>query len=163
MNKKMKTLLAATLISTATLTTYATATFAGQAQVKALQLTPTTQVIPAKRLKPANRTVRKVVRIVKIVKIIKQHRPAWRLGLRRNKHLSATDARTITKAALLMRGRKHLTVGKIQPLTTKRGRKAYLIQIVNKKNKVISSVILNSANGHIKPLRFMKKHGRHQF
>ncbi len=81
------------------------------------------------------------------------HRSMWKLGMRHNKNLSEADARTITKAALLMRGKHDLDVGQIQSKVTRHNRKIYLINIVNSKNQVVRSVVLNSETGRIHTLR----------
>jgi hypothetical protein len=80
------------------------------------------------------------------------HFKPWRLGLRYNKNLTVDDAKTITKAALLMYGRHDLKVGDIQAKTTKRGHKVYVIQILKPDNKVASTVIMGSRTGFIRPL-----------
>jgi len=78
----------------------------------------------------------------------------WRLGFKHDKRLSADDAKVITKAALLMHGKHNLDVGKITAKTGRHGQTVYVVQIVNKeKNEVVKTVILNSRNGHIRPLR----------
>lgn len=83
------------------------------------------------------------------------HHRVWNLGLRHNKHLTANNARTITEAALLMHSRKNLHVGKIDSKQL-RGHKLYIIQIKNKKQKVIRLVKMNSRNGFIRPVRLHK-------
>lgn len=75
----------------------------------------------------------------------------WHLGLNRNKHLTAADARVIAQAALLMRGHHDLQVGSLETKTMKNGFKFYVIDIVNTQNKTVSRVVLNSRNGHIFP------------
>ena len=81
------------------------------------------------------------------------HQSAWHLGLHHHKKLTESDARVITKAALLMQGHQRLDVGKIAEKQTPRGRTIYLIDIVNHNHKVVRRVALNSANGRIHPLQ----------
>lgn len=83
----------------------------------------------------------------------KGHHGPWNLGLhKKNKRLTQEDAKTITKAALLMKGKRNLQVGQITTKVSKRGTKFYLIKIINKKNKVVRTVVLNSKNGRIRPI-----------
>jgi hypothetical protein len=85
----------------------------------------------------------------------------WHLGLNRDKHLTESDARIITEAALLMRGHHDLQVGTtIETKMTKHGHKLYIIDIVNQQNKSVNRVVLNSMNGHIFPLAAMQKFQR---
>lgn len=81
----------------------------------------------------------------------------WHLGLNRDKHLTAADARVITQAALLMRGHHDLQVGSLETKTLKNGFKFYVIDIINSQNKTVSRVVLNSRNGHIFPFHTYTK------
>ena len=150
MNKRVKSLVAVTALGMATIAIYSTRGIAAPSIVPAQPLTPAKVAPPTK----SNPHIFRCVKCRVFIVGRGHHRhSAWRLGLRHNKKLSATDARTITNAALLMRGQHNLDVGKIQFKTTAHGRKIYLIDIVNKKqNKVVQRVVLNSANGHIHPL-----------
>ena len=85
----------------------------------------------------------------------KQH-GAWDLGLRHNLKLDKQDATIITRAALLVQGFKQYHVSAVQAKQTKRGR-VFLVDISNKKNKIIRKVIVSGRNGHIRPW-FKKKH-----
>ena len=152
MKTNLKTIAALAVIGAASIG-MVTPSLAASQNTQALRIMPATK---AERVMPAKHHAKhEVVRVTKIVRVIKvgKHQRAWKLGLRRNLHLSSTDARTITKAALLMRGKKHISVGKIEPVVAKRGMKMYRIQLVNKNNRVVKSVLLNSRNGHIRPMR----------
>ena len=81
-----------------------------------------------------------------------RHHGIWNLGLYRNKHLTESDARIITQAALLMEGKHNQQVGEIQTKVSRRGNTFYLISIVNKENKVVRQVVLNSRSGRIHPM-----------
>ena len=85
----------------------------------------------------------------------KQH-GAWDLGLRHNLKLDKQDATIITRAALLVQGFKQYHVSAVQAKVTKRG-KIFLVDISNKKNKVIRKVVVSGRNGHIRPW-FKNKH-----
>ena len=115
---------------------------------------------PLLNIKPAVKPAMKIIRVKKIMRIIKiqenrQHHK-WHLGLNRNKHLTKADALTITKAALLMRGRHDLSVGKITPTLNHHGVTAYKIQIMTPGHKIMSLVLLNSRTGHIHPMKLVK-------
>lgn len=77
--------------------------------------------------------------------------PAWRLGFGHNKHLTESDARTVTQAALIMQGHKNIKVGQI---TAKKGRynhNLYIVNLDNAQGKMVRRVVVNGANGHIRP------------
>jgi len=80
----------------------------------------------------------------------RMHRVA-NFGFHRNMRFDKNQARTITKADLLLQGRKHLYPGEIKLITNKRGHNNYMINIMNKKQKVVKQVVFNGANGHIRP------------
>ena len=107
-----------------------------------------TPVVPAVSLSSPTQIKRIVHCRIGIVK--QQHRSPWQLGLHRNKQLTPENAKTITQAALLMKHRPYLQVGQIQQKMIHQ-RKMYLINIVNKNNKVVQTVVMNSSNGHIHP------------
>ncbi len=151
MNNKIKTLAALTALSAMAFGLYSTVSLATPDPIPAKNLVPAQQSVKPLTLVPAKNTLIKIRRVK--VKVVKRQHPAWRLGLSHNKNLSIDNARTITKAALLMKGRKDLSVGKIKPSINRKGRKVYMIQLVNAKHKVVSSILLNSKNGHIRPLR----------
>ena len=75
------------------------------------------------------------------------------LGLNTHKNLTADNAKTIVSAALLMRGRHDLQVGKVTAKTGKRGADLYIVSIVDTKNAVISTVVINSDTARMMPLR----------
>jgi len=136
MNNRIKTFAAVAALGVATISIYPGTTLAKDNAPES---------VAAVKLQPA--------KPIKCHTLLKLHRSRpWNLGLRYNKHLSEADARTITKAALLMHGRHHLRVGDMQTTLSKRGYKLYQMNIVNKKNKIVSRVVLNSRNGHIHPL-----------
>ena len=149
MKSNIKTLAATAVLGAATIAIYSDPGFAASSTrntVTATQLVPAT--MPAIKLMKARRVQ---CHTLAIHHLQVQH-GAWNLGLRRNKHLTAHDAHTITAAALLMRGHHNLRVGDMHTTTSNHGHKFYLINIVNKKNKVVSRVIFNSRTGHIQPL-----------
>lgn len=119
---------------------------------------PATPIMPAhptaalRMIRPARPREMKMLRVQKTVRLMPSRRMPWHLGLRRNKHLTTNDARTITQAALLMRGRHDLNTGKIQTRKNRFGREMYIIQLVNQRNHIVSSVVMNSTTGHIRPL-----------
>lgn len=153
MNKKLKTLITIAVISAATMGTYAISSLAANAEVKVMQLSKPGMTQPM-QLRAPKRYHKIICRRCMLV-VVPIHRRMWNLGLRRNKNLSASDAKAIVKAALLMRNRKDLSIDKVQTKYSKRGRKLYLIQIVNPNNHVVSKVKLNSSSGRIKPLKFV--------
>ena len=59
----------------------------------------------------------------------------------------------ITKAALLMQNRKSVKISKIAVIKNKRGHKMYLIQLINTKHKMMRTVVMNPASGHIRPVK----------
>ena len=109
MNKKLKTLVTVAVISAATMGTYAISSLAANAQVKVMQLSKPGVTQPMRLQAP--KAYRKIICRRYMLKIVPMHHRMWNLGLRRNKNLSANDAKTIVKAALLMRNRKDLSIG----------------------------------------------------
>lgn len=77
---------------------------------------------------------------------------AWQLDFDQDKKLTQQEATTIAQAALLMSGHKELAVGKVTPMP-KGERMFYRIDIVNRAGgKVVRQLVLNGANGFIRPL-----------
>ncbi len=103
------------------------------------------QTAPLQSLTPATH--------VKIIHVMPAHSMRmWRLGFHHNKNLNAQDAATVTKAALIMRGKHNLNVGKVEMKQTKHGHKLYLVNIVNAKHNVIKQVMVSARSGMIRPL-----------
>lgn len=140
MNKSVKTMIATVVLGVASLGVYATRSFADVNTPDSNQLMPLVQL-----QKPASNNV------VRVRIMPRGHHHLWHLGLNRNKHLTADDARTLTKAALLMQNRHDINLGKLTEKTNKKGTKIYLIQLVNKQDSLVSVVKVNSANGKIRP------------
>ena len=110
--------------------------------------------MPMQPLSPAQRQqMRQLHRFVKMAKI--RCNP-WNLGLYKNKNLSADDAKVLVKAALLMRNRHDLKIGKIASQTGRYGQTVYLTDIVDRDNKVVSRVMVNSNTGRIRPAMPMR-------
>ncbi len=158
MRNRVKTLAAVAALGMATIGIYSGPGFAEtstQNSVAAIKLTPASTT--PMTLQKAQHAHCRALFIQRHRPWFHHHRGPWNLGLHHDKQLSENDARTITKAALLMRGRHNLNVGDVQTKMSKHGHKFYLISIVNTKNNVVSRVVLNSRDGHIHPL-----HIKHQ-
>jgi len=155
MKSHLKTMITVTAFSALTLTSYATATLAGQAQAQAKMVSRQAPMQRIHKAQRQHRPLRRLVEIVRVKRLTPAHREhqKWNLGLRQNKNLSATDARTITKAALLMEGKKQWHVGEVHAKKTKYGNTVYIVQIKNPKQPRVKMVALNSATGRIHPLR----------
>lgn len=84
-----------------------------------------------------------------------QERAGWfmerQLGLEQNKQLSKDDAKIIAQAALLIAGRKDLSVGTITQVA-ENNKTFYHIDIVDKEGKVVSQTSLNGATGFMHPV-----------
>lgn len=145
-NKKILSFIAAMLFGAASFSLYSTGVIA--ATSSAMPLTSPATNSQIMKIKPAKCRA-KVIRVIRL----QGNRPAYRLGLAKNKHLTADNARTIIKAALLLKNRHDLNVGKIETLRTPRGKMLYVIPIVNHKNNIVSKVIMNSTSGKYRPMR----------
>lgn len=87
-----------------------------------------------------------------------QHmRSPWNLGLRFDKHLTQNDAKTLVSAALLMQGRHDLSVGKVETKATPNNHNLYLVTIQDAKGTAVTTVVVSSKSGHIRPLSDPKK------
>lgn len=152
MNKKITPFIAIAVVSLGTIGIYSGGSLA-EPTAYALQ---TAKQQPTMVLQQSKRPLR-LIKIVKIIKIIKAKRNThfWRLGLNRNKHLSKNDARTLVKAALLIQNRHDLDVGKIYEKFSPKGRKFYVVQIIDAKEKVVNPVTVDSANGRIRPMQLI--------
>ncbi len=80
----------------------------------------------------------------------------WERVLQPNRHLTKEDALTITHAMILLHGEPGQKVGGIEQVQPKPGRTFYKIKIVNKDNQLMRTLIMNSANGHVRPIRLHK-------
>lgn len=142
MSQKMKSIAAIAALGVASFGLYSTVSIASPSNNHQMM-----------KLQPANKPMMRIIRIKKIIKLQRKKPGFWNLGLYRNKHLSENNARTIVKAALLMRNRHDLSVGKISTKYTPRNLKMYSIQIINQNKQIVSKVLLNSASGKIRPMR----------
>lgn len=71
-----------------------------------------------------------------------------------NRHITLKEARLLTQAKLIMRGKKHLKVGNIVEKTRKKNEKHkfYLIHITTQKGEVVETLAMNPRTGHIRPV-----------
>ncbi len=76
---------------------------------------------------------------------------AWNLGLLQNKHLSMDEARIIVQAGLLLDNRRDLKMGNISTQNFHE-RKFYIIPILDKQGSVVSTAVMNSDTGMVRPL-----------
>ena len=111
--------------------------------------------IPATPLQPP-----KVVKLMKLHKADRHHHrrhgvaASWRHALRLNKHITKEQARTLTKAAIIMYGNPgNMRVGDIKPIKLHRGGNGYLITIDNTKGTLLKKIKMNGATGHVRPVR----------
>lgn len=149
-NRKLLSLIAATLFGAASLSLVSTGAMAASSSAMPLTSPKTNHQIM--KISPV-KCRGKMIKVIRIILLEGKHKPAFRLGLARNKHLSPENARTIIKAALLLKNRHDLNVGKIENLQSPHGKKLYVIRIVNPKNEIVSKVIMNSASGKYRPMR----------
>ena len=137
MRKKLTTLVAVTAFGVASFGLYSAGAFAAG---------PNQQSSAKQAKHPAHKTIMRC----------NKKRNMWRLGLKRNKNLTAADAQTLVKAALLMQNRKDLSIGQIQTMTSAKGRTFYKVQIINSGKHVVSQVIVSKNSGRIRPLPMPK-------
>ena len=144
MNKNLRNTIVIGLFGVVSLGSYAATCLAASADAKVMDLQKPV-VTRAMRLHAP-----------RIMYLRRPHHRLWNLGLRRNKNLSASEATTIVKAALLMQNRKDLKITNLQSKYNKHGRRVYFMALKNASNQVVSNIKINSATGRIKPLKLLQ-------
>ncbi len=93
-------------------------------------------------------------------KLMKMHRKpqgkVWQRVLQPNRHLTKDNAVTITDAMILVHGQPGQKVGTVKQVERKQGRTFYKIKIMNKDNQVQRTILMNGANGHVRPVHEKK-------
>lgn len=78
---------------------------------------------------------------------------SWRRALRPVRLYTPAQARTIAHAAILLYGTPNMKVGSVKPVTTKKGRRLYTIQIVNTRGATIKRIRMNPRNGMMRLIK----------
>lgn len=71
----------------------------------------------------------------------------WHKAMKGNKHFTADDAKVLTQAAILLYGNKDMQIKSITPVTSKRGKQFYRIEISSKNKPGVKTIMMNGANG----------------